>query len=280
MKFSSASKYGAAVMLAFGLSLTGCLTDDKGDEDSGPTISVGPTSQIVNKNTNATFNVTASGSGTLRYQWTRNGADIVGDSAESLVLTARDSMDNDAIRVRVTDQNGSTTSEPAYLRIRVSTNNLTLGAQGSVTASSVDVDVPQTYTASTAPNNSNAIDVVFAYSTSTGNDSLALYSPSVAKNGTGGNSTGFDFMQSWPTANSIEIRRVEVADWDNVMTASDIENLFTNGDAGATPGRIFVRIGTTVAVKSNLNKYVLMRVTAVTAQSESAIGSITAKAKW
>jgi hypothetical protein len=280
MKTSSTRTFGAAALVVLSLVLGGCLTDDKGDEDSGPTISVGPTTQIVDDGSTATFTVIASGTGDLDYQWTLNGTDLEGRTLATLNLVARDSIDNATIRVRVTDDNGSTTSDPAYLRIAVGSRTVTLGAQGNSIASSWDADVPVTYNASTAPNHSNDIDVVFAYSTSTGNDSLALYSPSVAKNGLGSGSSGFDFMSTWPTANSIEIRRVDVADWDNVMTAADIENLFTNGSAGSTPGRIFVRVGTTVVIKTNLNKYVLMRVTLVTVQSENGTGTITAKAKW
>jgi hypothetical protein len=270
---------GVASLVALSLFLTGCLTDDKGDEDSGPTISVSPSDDIVNEGQLATFSVVASGTGTLEYQWTRNGVDMEGRNAATLTFTANDSDDNAEYRCKVSDDNGSTTSNPARLRIRVQSEDVTLGAQGSVVASSIDIDTWTTYTASTAQNNSNFIDMVFAYSTSTGNDSLALYSPHVAKNGVGG-SSGFDFMQSWPSANNTEIRRVDVADWGTVMTASDIENLFTNGSAGSTPGRIFVRVGTTVVVKSNEGLHVLMRITAITTQSASGIATIDAKAKW
>jgi hypothetical protein len=278
--FSSRVLFQGGLVIALAMGFVGCLTDDKGDEDSGPTISIGPTTQIVAEGATATYTVIASGTGDLDYQWTLNGTDLEGRTSASLNIVARDSIDNATIRVKVTDDNGTTTSDPAYLRIAVDGRTVTLGAQGNTIASSWDADVPVTYNASTAPNHSNDIDVVFAYSTSTGNDSLALYSPSVAKNGLGGGSNGFDFMSTWPTANSIEIRRVDVADWDNVMTAADIENLFANGSAGATPGRIFVRVGTTVVIKTNLNKYVLMRVTVVTIQSENGTGTITAKAKW
>jgi hypothetical protein len=235
---------------------------------------------IVNEGATATFTVIASGTGNLDYQWTKDGIDMNGKTSSTLNFTANDTDDNALIRVRVSDDKGTTTSNPAYLRIHVGSRITTLGAQGSSVASSLDVDAWETYTASTAINNSSLIDVVFAYSTSTGNDSLALYSPALAKSGTGAGSTGFDFMQDWPTANNIEIRRVDLDDWDNVMTAADIENLFNNGSAGATPGRIFVRNGTTVVLKSNLDKYVLLRVTGILIESAAGTGTITAKAKW
>ncbi|HLU69144.1 MAG TPA: immunoglobulin domain-containing protein [Fibrobacteria bacterium] len=269
----------AAACAALALFLAGCLTDDKGQERNGPTISVGPSDEIVAEGAQATFSVTASGSGELRYQWIRNGEDLPGRTFPTLSFTANDSDDNAEIRVRVTDDNGSTTSDPAWLRIRVSSEALVLGAQSSLLASSVDLDEWETYDASEADNYSDLIDLVFAYSTATGNDSLALYSPLVAKNGVGG-SSGFDFMQDWPSAANTEIRRVEVADWENVLTAADIKALFDNGTAGSTPGRVFVREGTTVVVRSNKDLYVLMRVTAITTQSASGNGTIAAKAKW
>lgn len=262
------------------LAIAGCLTDDDGKESKGPAISVSPSDQIVSKGAMATFTVTASGSGPLEYEWLRNGEDFgTRPSAASLSFTVNDSDDNAEIRVRVKDENGSTLSDPAYVRIRAESEDVLLGAQGSILPSALDVDTWTTYTAANADNNSNFIDLVFAYSSATGNDSLALYSPHVAKNGAGG-SAGFDFMQSWPTVNTIELRRVEVDEWDNVATAAAIRNLFDNGSAGPVPGRIFVRAGTTVVVRSNEDLYVLLRVVSVTAQSENGAGSIIAKAKW
>lgn len=268
---------GSCAVLA--LVLAGCLTDDKGQEGNGPTISTGPSDEVVAEGTLATFSVTASGAGELRYQWIRNGEDMEGRTFATLSFTANDSDDNAEIRVRVTDDNGSTTSQPAWLRIRVSSEQMVLGAQSSLLPSSVDLDEWETYTASEADNYSNLIDMVFAYSTATGNDSLALYSPLVAKNGMGG-SSGFDFMADWPSAQNTEIRLVDVADWENVMTSADIKALFDQGSAGSTPGRVFVREGTTVVVRTNEDRHVLLRVTAVTSQTASGNATIAAKAKW
>ncbi len=269
-----------ALFLGSCLALAGCLTDDDGQEGGGPTISVSPSDQVVDKGETVTFTVMATGSGDLTFDWLKNGVDVDNRPSSAVFsFPVNDSDDNAEIRVRVTDRNGSTLSDPAYVRIRAQSEDVTLGAQGSILPSSLDVDSWTTYTASNAHNNSNFIDVVFAYSTATGNDSLALYSPHIAKNGTGG-SAGFDFMQSWPTANTIQLRRVDLDNWNSVVTAADIKNLFDNGSAGPTPGRIFVRAGTTVAVRSNEDLYVLLRVISVTAQSESGAGSIIAKAKW
>jgi 6-phosphogluconolactonase (cycloisomerase 2 family) len=58
---------------------------------SGPTapvISVQPGDQSVVMGTAATFSVTASGSGTLTYQWSRNGSPIAGATAASYTTAA------------------------------------------------------------------------------------------------------------------------------------------------------------------------------------------------
>jgi hypothetical protein len=233
----------------------------------------------VNEGALATFSVTASGTGTLEYQWLRNDVTMEGRTSAALAFVANDSDDNAEYRCRVKDKSGTTLSAVAHLRIHVESEDVTLGAQGSLLPSSLDLDAWNTYTASTAASNSNLIDLVFAYSTSTGNDSLALYSPKVAKDGVG-STPGFDFMASWPSANDIQIRKVEVANWNDVMTDADIKNLYDNGSAGSVSGRVFVKAGTTVVVKSNEGLYVLLRVTSVSAQSASGSGSIDAKAKW
>jgi hypothetical protein len=269
-------KFLAGGLLVLTLGLGGCLTDDKGDEDSGPTISVSPDDEVVNAGSQASFSVVASGSGTLTYQWQKDGDDIPGATAAVYTFTAGSSDDGAEYKCKVTDDNGSTTSNGAFLRIRAQTKTVMLGAQNNATASSLDLDTWTAYTQAQGAANSSVIDIVFAYSTA--QDSAALYSPIVAKNGVGG-TAGFDFMQSWPSPNSTDIRVVSVADINNVITAADIKALYDQGSAGATPGRVFVRVGTTVVAKSNSNLHVLLLVTAVT-QSASGTASITGKAKW
>jgi hypothetical protein len=275
---SFSSKLIATSLLLWAGVFTGCLTDDKGDEDSGPTISVSPDDDVVNAGGMASFSVTASGSGTLSYQWTRDGADIAGATAETYTFAAGNSDDGKEFKCRVTDANGTTVSNGAFLRIRVAGKDITLGAQNSPSPSSLDLDTWTAYTVQTAPANAPAIDLVFAYSTSGTNDSAALYSPIVAKNGVSG-SDGFDFMDSWNSANSTSIRVVQVADWGNVITASDIKALYDAGSDPVTAGRVFVHAGTTVVARSNSDLYVLIRVTNVT-QSASGTAMLDAKAKW
>ncbi len=66
----------------------------------------------------ATFDVVATGSGTLTYQWQRNGLDISGANTDSYT-TSPVSYANDGYtyRVLVTDDNGTTPSQLATLNV-------------------------------------------------------------------------------------------------------------------------------------------------------------------
>jgi hypothetical protein len=273
MNISTAHKFGAAVMVALSMALTGCLTSD--DEAGGPTISSSPADLTIASGLTATFSVVASGSGSLTYQWTKDDADITGATAASYSHIALSAEDGSVYKVKVTDTKGTTTSTGATLHILVTEQIVNLGAQTSNVASSLDVDTWTAYTAGAAPANAAAIDVVFAYSTA--GNAAALYSPLVAKNGVAG-TAGFDFMQNWTITNNTDIRVVEVADWSTVTTAAAIKALYDGSSAPNPAGRVFVLVGTKVVVRSNLDVYVLIRVDAVV-QAENGTVSLTGKAK-
>lgn len=81
-------------------------------------ISAQPESQSVKVGTTATFSVVASGSGTLTYQWKKNGAAITGATAASYTTPATANSDNNAqFSVVVNDANGSVTSSTAVLTV-------------------------------------------------------------------------------------------------------------------------------------------------------------------
>jgi len=66
----------------------------------------------------ATFAVTASGSGTLQYQWRANGSAIAGETTNTLTLSSVSLDDSGTLySVRVTDDNGSITSDNATLTV-------------------------------------------------------------------------------------------------------------------------------------------------------------------
>ncbi|HEX2613014.1 MAG TPA: immunoglobulin domain-containing protein [Fibrobacteria bacterium] len=262
--------------MSLSLALTGCLTDDKNKEESGPTISSSPSDVTVDAGQTATFTVIASGSGTLAYQWMKDGANIGGATASSYATVAGSGDDGAEFKCKVTDSDGSTTSSGGFLRIRVTEQTVTLAAQdNALVASSLDLDTWTAYTSANASAHASEIDLVFAYSTV--GDSSALYSPDAAKNGVNG-SGGFDFMQSWSTANTTEMRVVSVANWSTVTTAASIKALYDAGTAPSPAGRVFVRAGTTIVARSNGSLYVLLRVDAVV-QTSSGTVNLTGKAK-
>jgi hypothetical protein len=65
--------------------------------------------------TNVTFTVSAYGTGTLTYQWSKNGSDIPGATNTSLVITNVQSSDEATYTVLIADVAGSVESAPAYL---------------------------------------------------------------------------------------------------------------------------------------------------------------------
>ncbi len=91
---------------------------------SKPTITNPPANQNITRLGSATFSVTASGSGTLQYQWQRtqgpNGsfANIAGATSPSVTLTNLHLFDSGSkFRVIVSNANGSTTSNYATLTV-------------------------------------------------------------------------------------------------------------------------------------------------------------------
>lgn len=90
--------------------------------DPPAAITTAPQSVGTTVGQTATFSVVASGTGTLSYQWMRDGADIAGATAASYTTAALSLADNGAkFSVRVTDANASTaTSAAAMLTVTAS----------------------------------------------------------------------------------------------------------------------------------------------------------------
>jgi len=77
-----------------------------------PVINTQPSSQAVDSSSQkATFSVTATGPGTLTYQWKHNGTDIAG--ANRFYFTVDSPINGDVYRVVVTNSYGSTVSSDA-----------------------------------------------------------------------------------------------------------------------------------------------------------------------
>jgi hypothetical protein len=83
-----------------------------------PSIAVQPVSQLVAPGQTATFEVSASGTGPLSYQWLRDGIAIAGAvSASYTDLAAATSDSGEVFAVIVSNSKGSATSAPASLTV-------------------------------------------------------------------------------------------------------------------------------------------------------------------
>lgn len=85
---------------------------------NGPVIATQPASQTVCAPDGASFSVVASGTGTLHYQWQKNGVDLAGATEATVSVSATDLQETSAqYRVRVTDDLGTGTSQSATLTV-------------------------------------------------------------------------------------------------------------------------------------------------------------------
>ena len=98
-------------------SSTATLTVNAG---AAPSLSQQPLDQSVALGQQATFSVTATGSGTLTYQWQQNSVNMAGATSATYTTPPATAADSGAtFNVVVTDQAGSTTSSSATLSVTV-----------------------------------------------------------------------------------------------------------------------------------------------------------------
>jgi hypothetical protein len=83
---------------------------------TGPTITSQPTNQTVYAGQNATFNITATGTGTVHYQWKFNGSNV-GSDQNSYTRTTVIGDNGGTVQCVVTDDNGSTNSNTVTLTV-------------------------------------------------------------------------------------------------------------------------------------------------------------------
>jgi hypothetical protein len=111
---------------ALALALALCLADLSGCGGSGssgsssasaPTITTQPSSETVAAGATASFEVVASGSGTLTYQWYKDSSAISGATSSAYSIASAASSDAGSYDVVVTDSGGSTTSNSATLTV-------------------------------------------------------------------------------------------------------------------------------------------------------------------
>lgn len=72
---------------------------------------------IVNTGANVTLSVTSDGATPFTYQWKKGGADILGATAATYVITGAKATDTGVYTVQVTNQWGSVLSDNATLTV-------------------------------------------------------------------------------------------------------------------------------------------------------------------
>ncbi len=94
-------------------------------QSQAPAIIVPPVDQSVTAGYPATFNVAASGSGTLAYQWFVNGIAVSGATGTDYTTAATTAADNGkTVSVTVTSSFGAVTSNPVKLTVAAAANTV------------------------------------------------------------------------------------------------------------------------------------------------------------
>jgi alpha-tubulin suppressor-like RCC1 family protein len=107
-------RLGLALMTAMALTVAAC----GGGTDTGTlSITSQPANRTVNDGANASFSVVAAGEAPLNYQWRKNGGNVPGGTASTLVVTAPYADNGAAYSVVVGDASGSVTSASATLTV-------------------------------------------------------------------------------------------------------------------------------------------------------------------
>ncbi len=102
------------------LSMLACGGDNTSFNLSAPTIETQPTSQTIRTTQTATFTVTAKAVPDPRYQWQKDGVDILGANNVSLVIAGASLADAGSYQVVVKNSEGSVTSAVATLTVQPS----------------------------------------------------------------------------------------------------------------------------------------------------------------
>lgn len=128
----SGAQYRALLRNAGGVAATLPATLVVNAQVIAPAIVTAPVSQSAEANFFASFNVEATGTSPLSYQWFKNGAAISGANANSVLVYAEpaDVGQSYVITVEVTNSAGKAVSAPANLTVTTASTTLIKAAEG------------------------------------------------------------------------------------------------------------------------------------------------------
>ncbi|HET6142344.1 MAG TPA: immunoglobulin domain-containing protein [Candidatus Acidoferrales bacterium] len=129
----NATQFSVTVTNTFGTAASNAATLTVTAAPVAPSITSQPASKTVNAGQTAAFSVTASGTGTLTYQWKKNGAAISGATSSSYTTPATTASDSGAVfTVTVTGTSGNVTSSGATLTVNAAPSIIAQPASKSV----------------------------------------------------------------------------------------------------------------------------------------------------
>jgi hypothetical protein len=274
MRILSTRKILVSGLAALSLVLAGCLTDDKDDADEGaPVITTHPANQTIIAGGTVTFLVAATGDSPLRYTWVDADGDTIQDSTAASLIGEPPASDN-GIQVRciVSNAKGSATSNSATLTITGLTNwpaatVLSVGAQGAVPGSAVDLDSGKVWLSGMANANKPSIDVVFLYYDS----AFSLNGAAAARDS--GVKYGITLTDGYGTTVQ-NIKFVQVTEKPGSQEAA--AEWYMEADAqGDTERSVQVEAGDKFLVKTTGGDYVYLEITSFTGSGTTATSLFT-----
>ena len=108
------------------------------------TITSAPSDQTIASGGTAKFNVSAKGSGTLKYQWYKNGKKISGKTSRSLSISKVSSSHLGYYQVKVYNTKGSAWSRKAYLKLSKSKTSSTSSSSSTSTSNDIVITKQET----------------------------------------------------------------------------------------------------------------------------------------
>lgn len=117
VQLSQAGDYTVVATNPLGSDTSAAATLTVSPNTNPPVITDPPDSLTIAPGANASFSVTATGAGTLTYEWFHDGTIIPGADTSALGITGADETDAGNYTVTVTNAFGSATSPPALLTV-------------------------------------------------------------------------------------------------------------------------------------------------------------------
>ncbi|HVS50888.1 MAG TPA: immunoglobulin domain-containing protein [Opitutaceae bacterium] len=118
-QLADAGSYTVVVSNSAGSATSNAATLTVNAASSAPSITTQPVGATVNSGASVTFSVVASGTGTLSYQWKKDGAAISGATNASYTIASAQATDAGSYTVTISSIAGSVTSGSATLTVNV-----------------------------------------------------------------------------------------------------------------------------------------------------------------